>query len=393
MTISGSLFESYYPTDWTDSVQSSQQHFIFPLHDHAKRDAESMRTLFAPSAGALYVYRPSKRRRVLNRVVDRLETNCLPGYEYVIAHLYDKYRRNLTISTISQTGRTLHGFLLFLQDSGRSGVDEISRQDIAAYVEREQERGLKINSVRNHLQTVYAFIQYLIDNDILPWEILRKKIRVRLPEVLPRAIPAEDMRKILAVIETVRDRALIMLLLHTGMRIGELLQLKMADIILPERKILLFIGEKNFHGRTVYYSREAECALKKWLAIRDLNSEYLFYGYRGQELSYVGAWMIMKKALRKAGLDHKGYSLHSLRHTFATNILNAGLRLEVLQKLLGHLTIDITLRYARISDVTREEAYFQAMAVIEKGERHEHDRVNPELQAVFEEKELLVTDS
>lgn len=78
-----------------------------------------------------------------------------------------------------------------------------------------------------------------------------------------------------------------------------------------------------------------------------------------------------------------------MRHTFATNMLNAGLRLEVLQQLLGHLTIDITLQYARISNITREDAYFKAMAIIEKGDSHEHDRVNPELQAVFEEKKLL----
>jgi len=325
--------------------------------------------------------------------VDRLEKSSLPGYEYVIAHLYDKYHRNLTISTISQTGRTLHGFLSFLQEAGRNCIDEISRKDIAAYVEHEQERGLKINSVRNHLHTVYAFIQYLVDNDILPLEILHKKIRVKLPEVLPRAIPSEDMQRILAGITSVRDRALILLLLHTGMRIGELLQLKMADIILSERKILLFIGEKNLHGRTVYYSREAERALRGWLAVRDQDSNYLFYGNKGRELSYVGAWMIMKKAVQKAGLEQKGYSLHSLRHTFATNMLNAGLRLEVLQKLLGHLTIDITLRYAKLSDVTREDAYFKAMSVIEKGEHHEYDRVNPELQAVFEEKELLGADS
>lgn len=78
MTISGSLFESYYSTDWTDSVQSSQQHFIFPLHDHAKIDAESMQTLFAPSAGALYVYRPSKRRRILiELLIDLNKATCL----------------------------------------------------------------------------------------------------------------------------------------------------------------------------------------------------------------------------------------------------------------------------------------------------------------------------
>jgi len=101
MTVAQILFESYYPTDWTHSVQSSHHSFIVPLNDHARSNTESVRTLFAPSAGAMYVYRPSKRRRVLNRAVDKLERSALPGYEYVIAHLYDKYRRYLTISTIS----------------------------------------------------------------------------------------------------------------------------------------------------------------------------------------------------------------------------------------------------------------------------------------------------
>ena len=389
MTVSQNLFESYYPTDWPDSVQSSQHSFIVPLHDHANSNAESVRTLFAPSAGAMYVYRPSKRRRVLNRAVDKLEKNALPGYEYVIAHLYDKYRRNLTISTISQTGLTLRVFLSFLNTERETGIEKISRKDIAAYVEHEQERGLKINSVRNHLQTVYAFIGYLIDNEVLPLDILHKKIRIKLPEVLPKAIPDEDLQQILATITTVRDRALILLLLHTGMRIGELLKVKMADIILPERKILLPLGEKNLHGRVVYYSSAAEQALNKWLGTRKPDSDYLFYGYRGGELSYVIAWTIMKKAVQKAGLEQRGYSLHSLRHTFATNMLNAGLRLEVLQKLLGHLTIDITLQYARLSDISREEEYFKAMTVIEKGGNRENNRVNPELQAVFEEKKLL----
>lgn len=389
MTAQKDILERYYPSDLSNSTQSSQSHLLLSLHHPARQSAGLMKKLFLPSAGALYVYRPSKRRRVLNRAVEKLEQDVLPGFEYVIAHLYDKYRRNLTISTIGQTGQTLSAFLVFLQGSGIPGVEAIIRKNIADYIDHEQERGLKINSVRNHLQTVYAFLHYLVDKEVLPLEVIYKRIRVKLPEVLPRAIPTEDLREILAVITPVRNRALILLLLHTGMRIGELLQLRMADIILSERKILLFIGEKNLHGRVVYYNHEAEGALEKWFAIRDPSSKYLFYGYRGQELSYVAAWTIMKKATQQVGLEQKGYSLHSLRHTFATNMLNAGLRLEVLQKLLGHLNIDITLRYATIADGTREKAYFKAMAVIENGESHGYDRVNPELQAVFEEKKLL----
>ncbi len=76
----------------------------------------------------------------------------------------------------------------------------------------------------------------------------------------------------------------------------------------------------------------------------------------------------MRKALDRAGLSDKGYSLHSLRHTFATDMLNGGMRLEVLQRLLGHQEIEMTLRYAKITDQTRENEYFKAMDRIEQGE-------------------------
>lgn len=74
------------------------------------------------------------------------------------------------------------------------------------------------------------------------------------------------------------------------------------------------------------------------------------------------------KYLKKAGLSHKGYTLHCLRHTFASEMLNAGMRLECLQPLLGHSNIEVTRRYAKLTDKTREEEYFRAMEIIEKGE-------------------------
>jgi site-specific recombinase XerD len=74
------------------------------------------------------------------------------------------------------------------------------------------------------------------------------------------------------------------------------------------------------------------------------------------------------KYLKDAGLAHKGYTIHCLRHTYASELLNAGMRLEVLQQLMGHQDIEVTRRYARLTDKTREEEYFRAMALIEKGE-------------------------
>ena len=83
--------------------------------------------------------------------------------------------------------------------------------------------------------------RYLVENDVLPADILQKKIRIKLPEVLPKAIPAEDLKQILRVITEVRDRALILLLLHTGMRIGELLRVKTVSythLTLPTKRIV-----------------------------------------------------------------------------------------------------------------------------------------------------------
>ena len=78
--------------------------------------------------------------------------------------------------------------------------------------------------------------------------------------------------------------------------------------------------------------------------------------------------MRFEKCVERAGLKGKGYTLHCLRHTFATELLNAGMRLECLQPLLGHSCLEMTRRYARLTDKTREEEYFRAMAIIERGE-------------------------
>ncbi|MEJ2031537.1 MAG: tyrosine-type recombinase/integrase [Deltaproteobacteria bacterium] len=233
---------------------------------------------------------------------------------------------------------------------------------------------MKITTIRTKVERIYAFFQFLSVNGILQSEILVKKIKLSLPDALPRAIHPDDIKKLISAIDDIRDRALILMLLRTGMRIGELLDLRVADIDLNERKVMIYLGEKNSRGRVVYYSEDAEEALKAWLRIRDPKREHLFYSTvkkrDGFSLTYVGARRIFTKWLGKAGLGHKGYSLHRLRHTFASELLNAGLRLEVLQQLLGHSNIVETRRYARLTDKTREEEYFRAMALIEKGEIH-----------------------
>lgn len=87
-------------------------------------------------------------------------------------------------------------------------------------------------------------------------------------------------------------------------------------------------------------------------------------------MSYSTARSRFRRYLKQAGLGEKGYTVHCLRHTFASELLNAGMRLECLQQLLGHQDIEVTRRYARLTDRTREEEYFQAMTIIERGGIH-----------------------
>ena len=153
------------------------------------------------------------------------------------------------------------------------------------------------------------------------------------------------------------------------MRIGEVLALTMRNLDIKERKIHIYEGEKNCLGRVLYLSDDALMALKLWLKQRDDRREHLFYGFR-RGLCYTSARNIFVRYLTKAGLLNKGYTIHSLRHTFASELLNAGMRLECLQLLLGHREIEMTRRYARLTDKSREEEYFRAMTVIEQGGIH-----------------------
>ena len=186
----------------------------------------------------------------------------------------------------------------------------------------------------------------------------------------------EDIKQLLAVLKVPRDLALILTLLRTGMRIGELLNTRVQDLNLKEHCIEIFEAQKNRVGRVVYLSKDAQAALKKWLKLKDSQTNYLFYGHRDRPLCYEAARAVFKRILDKAQLSHEPYSLHCLRHTFASEMLNGGMSLQSLQELLGHSDIEMTRRYARLTDNTRREEYYKAMQIIERGEINGHYRLD-----------------
>jgi integrase/recombinase XerD len=303
----------------------------------------------------------------IEQILKNLSRIELPAKEHFERYLRHKWRLNHKPSTLQGSFTSVRLFLEFYGKSGKRELAEMERADLEAFIEHVQDRGLRISTVRTRLACLIAFLHFLMEQDLIPLSLLKRRIKLKLPEVLPRAMHPADVKKLLSVIDDIRDRALILLLLRTGMRIGEALGLRLNDLDMQDRKVHLFQGEKNSMGRVVYLSDDVLLALKHWLRRRDPNQEFVFYGQGNKPICYSTGRSRFVKYIEKAGLEEKGYTVHCLRHTFASELLNAGMRLECLQQLLGHQDIEVTRRYARLTDRTREEEYFRAMAMIEKG--------------------------
>lgn len=314
----------------------------------------------------------------------------LPGTDHVAAYLRYLTYRNRRPRTLTSRFGSIVLFLAMVRDSGKTRIEDVTRRDIECFIEHEQDRGNKITTIRTKLVNVQAFLRYLVEEEIVSPDVFGRRIRLQLPERLPRAMDPDDLQKLLSVIDDTRDRAMIMILLRTGMRIGELLNTKVSDVHIRERRIEIYEGEKNRLGRVVYLSDDAIRALRRWLQERNPWEAYLFSTHRSiYQMSYSTARLIFHRYLEKAGLRDRGYTLHTLRHTFATEFLNAGMRLECLQVLLGHRSIEETRRYARLTDKTREEEYFRAMARIEGRDGDGHNQCHRELAAVSETEKLF----
>ena len=303
----------------------------------------------------------------IEKFLQKLSRLDLPAKEHFESYLRHKWRLNHKPSTLQGSFAAVKLFLELYRRSGKKDLSEMERADLEAFVEHLQDCGLKISTVRTKLACLIAFLHFLFEQDVISGSVLKRPMKLKLPEILPRAMHPADVKKLLSVIDNIRDRALILLLLRTGMRIGEALGLRLNDLDLRDRKVHLFQGEKNSMGRVVYLSDDVLSALKRWLRQRDQNKEFIFYGNSNKPICYSTGRSRFMRYIQKAALEQKGYTVHCLRHTFASELLNAGMRPECLQQLMGHQDIEVTRRYARLTDRTREEEYFRAMAIIEKG--------------------------
>jgi integrase/recombinase XerD len=169
-------------------------------------------------------------------------------------------------------------FLQYLKAKACNLLELVCREDLCAFIEQEQDRGLQPASISCRIDALYAFIRFLVDRDVLSPNLLKRKLRVKVPDSLPRAIDPLDVRRLLAVISRPRDRAIVLILLRTGMRIGELLSTTLSDVNMTEKRIEIFETQKNRVGRVVYLAEDACQALADWLKVRRWKTELIFSG-------------------------------------------------------------------------------------------------------------------
>jgi len=237
-----------------------------------------------------------------------------------------------------------------------SSLSEISSDVIKGYF---QKLGSKSLSTRARRQaSLESFFSWCVRNNHFPTNPMNKVERIKLPEALPRGIEKKVINKILATIpkEKLRDRLLFTLIYESGLRVSEALGIYYEDLILTPDDEKIIIRGKGNKTRTVmlYAAPESLKLLKRYLRESNIKSGAIF---RGDErkggskkpIHYRTAHHLWAKYCRKAKFKAK---IHALRHSFATELINEGVSLAVVRKLLGHKNMQTTLRYAEVSDAT-----------------------------------------
>jgi len=269
-------------------------------------------------------------------------------------------RKNYSTHTVKSYVNILDQFMRWLTVP----LSEVTRQEIGAYVDHLLRKRRTPKTITCHLQTIRLFFDYLMNEEGRSMLNPVTRISLRLPKPLPRHLKDDQVRRLFEGITDLRDRAMFMLMLRCGLRVQEVAELTIDAIEYERRQIFVFHG-KGAKDRVVYMSEDARSALSAYLAKRSSKARGLFLvqkgPMRGKPLSVRGIQKRIEYYARKGSLN---VSCHRLRHTMATQLLNADADLATIQDLLGHGQITTTQRYCRVANLKVQRDYYKAMQVV-----------------------------
>lgn len=255
----------------------------------------------------------------------------------------------------------------FMQERGINSATAVKEQDLKAYIHVLEEQKLAAATVSRNIASIKAFFLYLfsegkIQNDAALC-LKAPKIEKKMPEIL-------TMGEVSALLEQangdspkeIRDKAMLELLYATGIRVTELISLKVSDVNLPMHFIMCRDPHKE---RMIPFGTQAHDALERYLGgvraemVEDKSSEILFSNCSGKPMSRQGFWKLIKFYAKKAGIT-ADITPHTLRHSFAAHLVENGADLKSVQEMLGHSDISTTQIYANMNHNRIREVYAKA---------------------------------
>ncbi len=277
----------------------------------------------------------------------------------------DRYRRSLKRKNYSaHTVKNYMNILAHFRQWLHIPLSRVTPTEIGSYVDHLRRKRLSPKTITCHLQTIRLFFDHCINEEGLTMVNPVTRISIRLPKPLPRHLKDDEVDTFLAVITDERDKAMFMLMLRSGLRVEEVAHLTVDAVEYRKRQVFVSHG-KGAKDRVVYFSDDARSALEVYLQKRLSKAKELFLvqkgPMKGTPISVRGIQKRIEYYGRKSGLS---VSCHRLRHTFATQLLNADAGLATIQDLLGHGQITTTQRYCRVANLKVQREYYKAMEAV-----------------------------
>ncbi len=274
---------------------------------------------------------------------------------------YLEIEKNYSKYTILNYKLDLEGFKKFLGDSALEKVDYLA---LRKYLALLKEKNLKNRSISRQLSTLRSFFKFLVREGLLKSNPIISLSSPKQEKLLPLFLTEEEVTKLIAAVELkgerdYRDRAVIETFYSTGIRVSELVGLNIEDIDFIGAVIkVLGKGKKE---RIVPIGDQALSTIRDYLERRKKQQEAgaLFLNKNGKRITDRGIRNVIGKYIRLASLKH-GVSCHTLRHSFATHLLNRGADLRSVQELLGHVNLSTTQIYTHLTTEKLKQVYDKA---------------------------------
>lgn len=277
---------------------------------------------------------------------------------------YLEKERHSSINTAVSYKRDLNKFALFLEKQGVFDVSKITATNLTSYVLFLEKEGRAAATISRSIASIKAFFDYLFQNGLIEKDISRVLKAPRIEKKIPEILTIEEVNLLLEQPEEknpkgIRDKAMLELLYATGMRVSELLHLKVEDLNLSMGYVVCHEGHKE---RIVPFGKEAKKALERYMneareqMLGEEKQEFLFVNCSKTAMSRQGFWKLLKIYAGRAGIE-KEITPHTLRHSFAAHLVGNGADLKSVQEMLGHSDISTTQIYADLNGKNIREVY------------------------------------